>query len=174
MEHRDEIVKSSHLAFIADRSAGPGLPLHQGIAVTGSVNQHGEIQAFGVVTPKIEGFFAICKAKGLNGEQGMIIPAANVPNLMLDEEVIDAVRAGQFHVWAVRTSTRASSCSPAIQRASVTPTGSTPRGRSTGWLRTGCGTLPSACTPSPPITARRLSKATAQPTRVPGGSQRFL
>jgi hypothetical protein len=151
MEHRHEILKSSHLAFIADRSAGPGLPLHQGIAVTGSVNQHGEIQAF-----------------------GMIIPAANVPNLMLDEEVIDAVRAGQFHVWAVRTSTRASSCSPAIQRASVSPTGSTPRGRSTGWLRTGCGTLPSACTPSPPITARRLSKATAQPTRVPGGSQRFL
>ncbi len=84
-------------------SALAGLPLRQGIAVTGSVNQHGEIQAVGGVTPKIEGFFAVCKAKGLTGEQGIIIPAANVPNLMLDEEVIDAVRAGQFHVWAVRT-----------------------------------------------------------------------
>ena len=80
-----------------------GLPLSQGIAVTGSVNQHGEIQAVGGVTPKIEGFFAVCKARGLTGEQGIIIPAANVPNLMLDEEVIDAVRAGQFHIWAVRT-----------------------------------------------------------------------
>lgn len=84
-------------------SALADLPLRQGIAVTGSVNQHGEIQAVGGVTPKIEGFFAVCKAKGLTGEQGIIIPAANVPNLMLDEEVIDAARAGQFHVWAVRT-----------------------------------------------------------------------
>jgi predicted ATP-dependent protease len=62
-----------------------------------------EIQAVGGVTPKIEGFFAVCKAKGLNGEQGIIIPAANVPNLMLDEEVIDAVQAGKFHIWAVHT-----------------------------------------------------------------------
>lgn len=84
-------------------SALSGLPLRQGIAVTGSVNQHGEIQAVGGVTAKIEGFFAVCKAKGLNGEQGVIIPAANVPNLMLNEEIIDAARAGQFHVWAVRT-----------------------------------------------------------------------
>ncbi len=84
-------------------SALAGLPLRQGIAVTGSVNQHGEIQAVGSVIHKIEGFFTVCKAKGLTGEQGIIIPAANVPNLMLDEEVIDAVRADQFHVWAVRT-----------------------------------------------------------------------
>ena len=84
-------------------SALAGLSLRQGIAVTGSVNQHGEIQAVGGVTSKIEGFFAVCKAKGLTGEQGIIIPATNVPNLMLDEEVIDAVRAGQFHIWAVRT-----------------------------------------------------------------------
>lgn len=84
-------------------SALSGLPLHQGIAVTGSVNQHGEVQAVGGVTTKIEGFFAICKAQGLTGEQGVIIPAANVPNLMLDEEIVAAVCAGQFHVWAVRT-----------------------------------------------------------------------
>ena len=55
------------------------------------------------MTAKIEGFFAVCKAKGLTGEQGIIIPAANVPNLMLDEQVIEAVRADQFHVWAVHT-----------------------------------------------------------------------
>jgi predicted ATP-dependent protease len=84
-------------------SALSGLPLHQGIAVTGSVNQHGEVQAVGGVTSKIEGFFAVCKAKGLTGEQGIIIPASNVPNLMLEEEVIDAVRSGQFHIWAVRS-----------------------------------------------------------------------
>jgi predicted ATP-dependent protease len=84
-------------------SALSGLPLSQGIGVTGSVNQHGEVQAVGGVTPKIEGFFAVCKAKGLTGEQGIIIPATNVPNLMLDQEVIDAVEANQFHIWAVRT-----------------------------------------------------------------------
>jgi lon-related putative ATP-dependent protease len=84
-------------------SALSGLPLRQGIAVTGSVNQHGEVQAVGGVTSKIEGFFAVCKAKGLSGEQGILIPAANVPNLMLEEEVIEAVRARQFHIWAVRT-----------------------------------------------------------------------
>jgi predicted ATP-dependent protease len=84
-------------------SALAGLPLRQGIAVTGSVNQHGEIQAVGGVTAKIEGFFAVCKTKGLSGEQGIIIPAANVPNLMLNEEVIDAVQDNQFHVWAIHT-----------------------------------------------------------------------
>jgi lon-related putative ATP-dependent protease len=84
-------------------SALANLPLRQGIAVTGSVNQHGEVQAVGGVTTKIEGFFAVCKAKGLTGEQGIIIPVANVPNLMLDEEVIKAVQADQFYIWAVST-----------------------------------------------------------------------
>ena len=84
-------------------SALSGLPLKQGIAVTGSVNQHGEIQVVGGVTRKVEGFFATCKAKGLDGEQGAMVPAANVPNLMLADEVIEAVEAGRFHVWAVRT-----------------------------------------------------------------------
>jgi predicted ATP-dependent protease len=84
-------------------SALSELPLQQGIAATGSVNQHGEVQAIAGVTTKIESFFASCRTRGLTGEQGVIIPAANVPNLMLDEEVIDAVHAGQFHIWAVRT-----------------------------------------------------------------------
>ncbi len=80
-----------------------GLPLKQSIAVTGSVNQHGEIQAIGGVNEKIEGFFEICQIQGLTGEQGVMIPASNVRNLMLREEVIDAVQAGRFHVWAVKT-----------------------------------------------------------------------
>jgi len=82
-------------------SALSGVALDQGIAVTGSVNQHGEVQAVGGVTRKIEGFFATCKAMGLTGAQGVIIPRANVRNLMLRDEVVEAVRVGQFHVWAV-------------------------------------------------------------------------
>ncbi|MCM8746864.1 AAA family ATPase [Thermomicrobium sp. CFH 73360] len=84
-------------------SALSGLPIKQGIAVTGSVNQYGEIQAIGGVNEKIEGFFAVCKEQGLTGEQGVIIPAANVQHLMLDEEVIQAVAEGRFHIWAVET-----------------------------------------------------------------------
>ena len=82
-------------------SAFSGLPIKQGIAVTGSVNQHGQIQAIGGVNYKIEGFFAVCKAKGLTGEQGVIIPRINEHNLMLNDEVVQAVSEGMFHVWSV-------------------------------------------------------------------------
>jgi predicted ATP-dependent protease len=78
-----------------------GLPLRQGIAVTGSVNQRGGVQAVGGVTRKIEGFFAVCKARGLTGDQGVIIPDTNVRHLMLDDEVVQAVRDRTFHIWAV-------------------------------------------------------------------------
>jgi predicted ATP-dependent protease len=84
-------------------SALSGLPIDQGIAVTGSVDQRGDIQAVGGVTDKIEGFFRVCQARGLTGSQGVMIPAANVPHLMLSQEVVEAVRQGTFHVWAVRT-----------------------------------------------------------------------
>ena len=84
-------------------SALSGLPIKQNIAVTGSVNQKGEVQAIGGVNEKIEGFFEVCKAKGLTGVQGVMIPDSNVQNLMLKEEVIDAVRAGQFKVYSVKT-----------------------------------------------------------------------
>lgn len=82
-------------------SALSGLPLRQDLAVTGSVDQHGNVQAIGGVNQKIEGFFALCKAQGLSGTQGVIIPQANVADLHLSREVVDAVRAGQFHVYAV-------------------------------------------------------------------------
>ncbi len=79
------------------------LPLAQGIAVTGSVNQKGCIQPIGGVNQKIEGFFQVCKTKGLTGSQGVIIPEQNVVNLMLDEEVVQAVKEENFHIYAVKT-----------------------------------------------------------------------
>ena len=80
-----------------------GIPLSQGLAVTGSVNQHGEIQPVGGINEKIEGFFDVCAARGLTGEQGVIMPAANVHHLMLREDVVEAARAGRFHVHAIST-----------------------------------------------------------------------
>jgi predicted ATP-dependent protease len=74
-------------------------PILQGTAITGSVNQFGKAQAIGGVNRKIEGFFDVCKAKGLTGEQGVLVPRANVANLMLREDVVGAVDAGRFHVW---------------------------------------------------------------------------
>ena len=84
-------------------SALSGVPIKQGIAVTGSVNQRGMIQPIGGVNFKIEGFFAVCRSQGLNGRQGVMIPKANERHLMLNDEVMDAVLAGQFHIWGVET-----------------------------------------------------------------------
>lgn len=78
------------------------VPIKQYIAVTGSVNQRGEIQPIGGVNEKIEGYFKICKQKGLTGNQGVMIPHQNVKNLMLNEEVIDAVKAKQFNIYAIK------------------------------------------------------------------------
>jgi predicted ATP-dependent protease len=84
-------------------SALADLPVKQGLAVTGSVNQRGQVQAIGGVNEKIEGFFDICRAQGLTGEQGVLIPASNVKHLMLRHDVVAAVAAGQFQVYAVET-----------------------------------------------------------------------
>ena len=80
-----------------------GVPIRQSLAVTGSVNQHGQVQAIGGVNEKIEGFFDICSKRGLSGEQGVLIPVSNVEHLMLRQDVIDAVAAGSFHVYPVAT-----------------------------------------------------------------------
>ncbi len=80
-----------------------GVPIKQGIAVTGSVNQKGEVQAIGGINEKIEGFFEICRAKGLNGHQGVLIPASNIRNLMLKDAIADAIREGQFHIYPAST-----------------------------------------------------------------------
>lgn len=84
-------------------SALSGLPLRQDIAITGSVNQKGEIQPIGGVNEKIEGFFEVCKKRGLKGSEGVIIPKANIDDLMLKDEVISACREGKFHIYAVET-----------------------------------------------------------------------
>jgi lon-related putative ATP-dependent protease len=78
-------------------------PIKQSFAVTGSVNQHGEVQAIGGVNEKIEGFFDVCKARGLSGEQGVLIPISNVKHLMLRQDVIEAVESGQFRIFPVET-----------------------------------------------------------------------
>lgn len=84
-------------------SALSGLPIKQNIAVTGSVNQKGEVQAIGGVNEKIEGFFEVCKLRGLTGNQGVMIPESNVQNLMLKEELLEAVKAGHFSIYSVKT-----------------------------------------------------------------------
>ena len=92
---------ASSTELYAILSSLSGILIRQGIAVTGSVNQKGRVQAIGGVNYKIEGFFDVCKAKGLNGNQGVVIPQANVQNLMLKREIIEAVQNGQFHIYQV-------------------------------------------------------------------------
>jgi lon-related putative ATP-dependent protease len=84
-------------------SALARLPIRQSLACTGSVNQHGQVQPIGGVNEKIEGFFDVCRARGLTGDQGVMIPASNVKHLMLRKDVVEAVAAGKFHVYAVET-----------------------------------------------------------------------
>jgi len=84
-------------------SAIANVPIHQGISVTGSVSQKGEVQPIGGVNHKIKGWFDICKYKGLTGKQGVMIPSKNVRNLMLEQEIVDAVKDGKFNVWPVST-----------------------------------------------------------------------
>jgi predicted ATP-dependent protease len=84
-------------------SALADVPIKQYIAVTGSVNQKGEVQAIGGVNEKVEGFYEVCKALGLSGKQGCMIPSSNVQHLMLKDEVVKAVKAKKFHIWPVST-----------------------------------------------------------------------
>ena len=92
---------ASSTEIYALASALSGLPLRQDIAVTGSINQQGDIQAIGGVNEKIEGFFDVCRIKGLTGTQGVMMPESNVEDLMLREDILEAVAAGKFHIWPV-------------------------------------------------------------------------
>ena len=94
---------ASSAELYAILSALSGLAIRQNLAVTGSVNQKGEVQAIGGVNEKVEGFFDTCTAKGLQGDEGVMIPQSNVQHLMLREDVVAAVRQGRFHVHAVTT-----------------------------------------------------------------------
>ena len=84
-------------------SALSGVPMRQDLAVTGSVDQYGTVQAIGGANEKIEGFYRVCKATGLTGTQGVLVPRANVVNLMLDSETVEAVANGRFHIYPVDT-----------------------------------------------------------------------
>jgi predicted ATP-dependent protease len=106
-----------------------GLALKQGIAVTGSVDQQGNVQPIGGVNEKIEGFFATCLQRGLTGEQGVLIPAQNAVNLMLQADVVRAVEEGRFHIYAVNTIDEGLEiltgvCAGAMQEGGTYPTGS--------------------------------------------------
>jgi len=92
---------STELYAILSRLAD--VPIKQNIAVTGSVNQKGEVQVIGGINQKIEGFFEVCQAKGLTGEQGVMMPAGNVRNLMLKDKVVEAIQEGKFHIYPVNT-----------------------------------------------------------------------
>jgi len=104
------------------------VPLRQDRAVTGSVNQHGQVQAIGGVNEKIEGFFAVCTSKGLTGEQGVIIPASNRRNLMLRAEVVQAVDQGQFHIWPIQTVEQGLALLTGLEMGERQPDGSYPEG----------------------------------------------
>ncbi|BEP28281.1 Lon protease family protein [Helicovermis profundi] len=94
---------ASSTELYAILSSLSGIPIKQGIAVTGSVNQRGIIQPIGGINEKIEGFYKVCKLKGITGKQGVMMPHQNVKNLMLSSEVIEAVKKGEFHIYAVTT-----------------------------------------------------------------------
>jgi lon-related putative ATP-dependent protease len=104
------------------------LPIAQGIAVTGSVNQWGQVQPIGGVTEKIEGFYDLCAARGLTGEQGVVIPAANRADVTLREDVIEAVSAGRYHVWAVETIDQGLELLTGVPAGERQPDGSYPEG----------------------------------------------
>lgn len=108
-------------------SAITHLPIDQGIAITGSINQHGEVQSIGGVNEKIEGFYRLCQDKGLTGTQGVIIPRTNVINLMLSNEVIAAVEKGEFSIYAVEDIDQALSILMATEAGEMTRTGRYPR-----------------------------------------------
>ncbi len=103
-------------------------PLSQAIAVTGSVNQRGDLQPIGGVNQKIEGFFEVCRVRGLNGQQGVIIPRSNLPNLMLSRDVVEAVQRRRFHVWAVDTVDQGMELLTGLPAGRPRPDGSYPPG----------------------------------------------
>ena len=123
---------ASAAELIAILSAAGDVPLKQSIAITGSINQHGEIQPIGGVNEKIEGFFDVCAMRGLKRGQGVIIPRANVANLMLREPVVTAVREGRFAIYAVDTVDEAIEILSGLKAGARKPGGRFPRGSFNG------------------------------------------
>ncbi|HBF10410.1 Lon protease family protein [Thermotoga neapolitana] len=109
-------------------SAISKVPIKQGIAVTGSINQHGEVQPVGGIIEKVEGFFRACKSRGFDGEQGVIIPKANAKNLVLKDEIVQAMKKGLFHIWTVETVDDAIEIVTGMKAGKLTRTGKFERG----------------------------------------------
>jgi predicted ATP-dependent protease len=109
-------------------SALSHIPIHQSMAVTGSINQYGEVQAVGGINEKVEGFFAICKARGLTGKQGVLIPASNVKHLVLKREVIQAVNDGLFNIYGISSVDQALEILMDRKAGKVSKKGTFPRG----------------------------------------------
>jgi len=109
-------------------SALSHIPIHQSLAVTGSMNQYGEVQAVGGINEKIEGFFAVCKARGLNGQHGVLIPAANVKHLVLNSEVVEAVKDGKFQVYGISSVDQALEIMMDRKAGTLSKRGNFPRG----------------------------------------------
>lgn len=119
---------ASIASVVALLSSLANVPVKQSLAVTGSINQKGEVQPIGGVNQKIEGFFAVCKMRGLTGQQGVIIPHQNVTNLMLKKDVVEAIRHGQFHIYPVTTVEEAAALLTGMEAGQRAANGSFPPG----------------------------------------------
>ncbi len=119
---------ASTAELIALLSAIADVPVRQNLAITGSINQKGEIQPIGGVNEKIEGFFSVCKARGLTGDQGVVIPKTNIMHLMLKKEVVEAVKNGRFHIYAVTTADEALFLTTGLVAGERKPDGTWPEG----------------------------------------------
>ncbi len=119
---------ASAAELLALLSSLSDIPIRQDIAITGSVNQRGELQAVGGINEKIEGFYAVCRELGLTGDQGVIIPRQNLKNLMLKEEVVEAVASGRFHVYSVENADDAIEILTGCSAGKIQPDGAYPPG----------------------------------------------
>jgi lon-related putative ATP-dependent protease len=119
---------ASTAELIALLSAVAEVPVRQDLAITGSINQKGEVQPIGGVNEKIEGFYAVCSARGLTGSQGVVVPKANIRHLMLKKEVLEAVKAGKFRVYAVTTADEAIAILTGMEAGERHPDGTWPEG----------------------------------------------
>ncbi|MDP2171458.1 MAG: ATP-binding protein [Rhodocyclaceae bacterium] len=152
-------------------SALSGIPIRQSLAVTGSVNQFGVVQAVGGINEKIEGFFDICAARGLSGEQGVLIPAANVCHLMLREEVVAAVREGRFRIWAVDSIDAAMELLTGLPAGEPDEKGEIPQGSINYQIAMQLAELAQMhqefSNPKPPSSQRKKTKPSPPPTKKP-------
>jgi predicted ATP-dependent protease len=154
---------ASAAEFVALLSAIAEVPLRQDIALTGSINQHGTLQPIGGANEKIEGFYASCKARGLTGEQGVILPATNLRHLMLLDEVIEAVSQGRFHLWAAETLDEVLALMTGIEPGARLPDSSYPPGSFHATVMGRLAVFSKALEPAKPVATGANTAATPAP-----------